>query len=152
MSDPTGTLARPLRTIVPRGPVARRARAVAGEIAALAADSDGLGSVVVGLPRRLDGAEHEQTARVLTFVDALRRSVDLPVALQDERLSSVEADARLAARDRTSVHDRTSARQRTSMHERTSVRERDWRRRKARLDAAAAAVILQDYLDTEDGA
>ena len=134
MSDPTGTLARPLRTIAPRGPVGRRARVVAGEIAALAADSDGLESVVVGLPRRLDGADHEQTARVRTFVDALRRSVDLPVALQDERLSSVEADARLAAR------------------ERTSVRERDWRRRKAQLDAAAAAVILQDYLDTEDGA
>ena len=89
---------------------------------------------MVGLPKRLDGAEHEQTARVLTFVDALRRSVDLPVALQDERLSSVEADARLAAR------------------ERASARERDWRRRKAQLDAAAAAVILQDYLDTEDGA
>ncbi|MXZ73394.1 MAG: Holliday junction resolvase RuvX [Acidobacteria bacterium] len=133
VSDPTGTLARPLRTIAPRGPVGRRARAVAGEIAALAADSDGLESVVVGLPRRLDGAGHEQTARVLTFVDALRRSVDLPVALQDERLSSVEADARLAARDRA------------------FVRERDWRRRKAQLDAAAAAVILQDYLDMEDG-
>ena len=43
--------------------------------------------------------------------------------LQDERLTSVEAESRLA------------------------VRERDWRKRKARLDAAAAAVILQDYLD-----
>ena len=28
------------------------------------------------------------------------------------------------------------------------MRERDWRKRKARLDAAAAAIILQDYLDT----
>ena len=128
VSDPTGTLARPLRTIAPSGPAGVRARAVAGEIAVLAAESDGLERVVVGLPRRLDGSDHEQTARVLTFVDVLRRSVDLPVALQDERLSSVEADARLA------------------------VRERDWRRRKAQLDAAAAAVILQDYLDTEDGA
>jgi putative Holliday junction resolvase len=45
------------------------------------------------------------------------------VALQDERLSSREAEERLA------------------------LRERDWRVRKARLDAAAAAVILQDYLD-----
>jgi RNase H-fold protein (predicted Holliday junction resolvase) len=43
--------------------------------------------------------------------------------LQDERLTSVEAEERLA------------------------VRERDWRKRKVRLDAAAAAVILQDYLD-----
>ena len=123
VSDPTGTLARPLRTIAPDGRVGARAKAVAGEIATLAAESDGLGRVVVGLPRRLGGADDEQTARVLTFVDALRESVDLPVALQDERLSSVEADALLAAR------------------------ERDWRRRKAKLDAAAAAVILQDYLD-----
>jgi putative Holliday junction resolvase len=46
------------------------------------------------------------------------------VILQDERLSSHEADERLRAR------------------------ERDWRRRKRKLDAAAAAVILQDYLDT----
>ena len=44
--------------------------------------------------------------------------------LQDERLTSREAESRLA------------------------VREKDWRARKARLDAAAAAIILQDYLDT----
>ncbi len=127
VSDPTGTLARPLRTIAPTGSTGVRAGAVAGEVAALAAESDGLQSVVVGLPRRLDGGVHAQTARVLTFVEALRQSVALPVALQDERLSSVEADQRLAAR------------------------EPDWRRRKRRLDAAAAAVILQDYLDAGGG-
>ena len=50
--------------------------------------------------------------------------------LQDERLSSVEAEQRLA------------------------VRERDWRARKRKLDAAAAAVILQDFIDghAADGA
>ena len=46
------------------------------------------------------------------------------MTLQDERLTSREAESRLA------------------------VREKDWRVRKARLDAAAAAIILQDYLDT----
>jgi putative Holliday junction resolvase len=80
--------------------------------------------VVVGRPCRLDGTPNEQTARVDAFVSALRRHIDLPVVLQDERLSSVEAESRLA------------------------LREKDWRRRKARLDAAAAAVILQDYLDS----
>lgn len=123
LSDPTATLARPLRTIELQGPPANRAAALAEAIAALAADTDGLAGVVVGLPRSLDGQPHGQTARVETFVHELRRAVDLPVVLQDERLSSVEADERLA------------------------VRERSWRRRKARLDAAAAAVILQDYLD-----
>lgn len=123
LSDPTATLARPLRTIELPGTPADRAVALAEEIAALAAEADGLVGVVVGLPRSLDGRPHAQTARVETFVHELRRSIDLPVVLQDERLSSVEADERLAAR------------------------ERNWRRRKARLDAAAAAVILQDYLD-----
>jgi putative Holliday junction resolvase len=46
------------------------------------------------------------------------------VVVQDERLTSHEADERLA------------------------VGERDWKKRKARLDAAAAAVILQEFLDT----
>ena len=64
-----------------------------------------------------------QTAEVDAFVARLRARTTLPVYLQDERLSSVEAEARLA------------------------VRETDWRRRKARLDAAAAAVILQEFLD-----
>ena len=49
----------------------------------------------------------------------------LPISLQDERLTSREAEARLA------------------------LRERDWRRRKHRLDAAAAAIVLQDWLDEQ---
>ena len=97
---------------------------VAAEIARLAAEEDGVQAVVVGLPRRLDGSPNEMTALVLAFADALRVRVGLPVVLQDERLSSREAESRLA------------------------VRERDWRVRKQRLDAAAAAVILQDYLDS----
>jgi putative Holliday junction resolvase len=80
--------------------------------------------VVVGLPRRLDGSPNEQTAVVTAFVGALRARIAQPVVLQDERLSSIEAESRLALRDR------------------------DWRSRKKKLDAAAAAVILQDYLDT----
>ena len=79
--------------------------------------------VVIGLPRRLDGSPTDQTAHVQQLVDALRARISLPIVLQDERLSSHEAEGRLA------------------------VNERDWRARKAKLDAAAAAVILQDYLD-----
>ena len=63
------------------------------------------------------------TARVERFAQELAARTALPVALQDERLSSREAESRLA------------------------LRERDWRIRKERLDAAAAAIILQDYLD-----
>lgn len=123
VSDASAMLARPLRVVAPRGSMRERAAAVAGEVAAVAAEPDGLALVVLGVPRSLDGAAHRQTERVLAFADALRAVTGVPLVLQDERLTSVEAESRLA------------------------VRERDWRKRKARLDAAAAAVILQDYLD-----
>ena len=79
-------------------------------------------AAIVGLPRRLSGEEHEQSQAARRFADELGRLSGLQVYLQDERLSSVEAEQRLA------------------------VRERDWRARKRKLDAAAAAVILQDFI------
>ena len=98
VSDPTGTLARPLRTISPRGSLAERASAVGAEVSKMLMESgeSDLGAVVVGFPRSLSGAEQQETERVLAFVDALRASIPLPVLLQDERLSSVEAEQRLA--------------------------------------------------------
>jgi putative Holliday junction resolvase len=80
-------------------------------------------AVVVGLPQRLGGGDTDQSAPAREFAARLGDVLGLPVHLQDERLSSHEADPPQA------------------------VGERDWRRRKAKLDAAAAAVILQDYLD-----
>ena len=123
VSDATGMLARPLRVLERRGSLRDRVAAVAAEVAGTAAEPDGLALVVVGVPRALNGAPHGQTDRALAFADALRAVIGVPVRVQDERLTSVEAEQRLA------------------------VRERDWRKRKAKLDAAAAAVILQDYLD-----
>ncbi|MGE5244238.1 MAG: Holliday junction resolvase RuvX [Betaproteobacteria bacterium] len=122
ISDASGTLARPLRTLRVSGFPDALAQ-VAAETARLSEDEDGLAGVVVGLPRRLDGTPTAETPQVEAFVAALRERIRVPIVLQDERLSSQEAESRLA------------------------VGERDWRARKARLDAAAAAVILQDYLD-----
>jgi putative Holliday junction resolvase len=123
VSDATRTLARPLVVLQ----VARLDEAAvacaADEIARLATEEDGVSGIVVGLPRRLDGRPNEMTARVEVFAAHLGVRAGLPVMLQDERLSSREAESRLAERDK------------------------DWRSRKKRLDAAAAAVILQDYLD-----
>jgi putative Holliday junction resolvase len=96
----------------------------AAEIARLADEDDGLDALVIGLPRRLDGSANDMTPRVEAFAQTLGRRVSLPVVLQDERLTSVEAESRLATRDK------------------------NWRSRKARIDAAAAAIILQDYLDS----
>jgi putative Holliday junction resolvase len=121
ISDASGVLARPLEVIEARGPA--QLLRVAEAVRRIAAEEDGLDLVVVGLPLRLDGTPNEQTGAVTAFVAALGPRIGLPVVLQDERLSSVEAESRLALRDR------------------------DWRSRKKKLDAAAAAVILQDYLD-----
>jgi putative holliday junction resolvase len=122
VSDASGTLARPLTTLE-RGSSDRDAvERLHGLIAELAAEDD-VDAVVVGLPTRLDGSPHRQTERVSTMVTLLSARLTIPVFTCDERLSSREAEERL------------------------SVREKDWRKRKLKLDAAAAAVILQDYLD-----
>jgi putative holliday junction resolvase len=124
LSDATGLLARPWKTLAREGNPSQVAAMLGVEIAALQADADGLEAVVLGFPRRLNGEEHDQSRVVRVVADHLRRILSVPLHLQDERLSSREADALLA---------RT---------------EKDWRKRKAALDAAAAAVILQDHLDT----
>lgn len=122
ISDRSRTLARPLSTLTvsdSRDAVDR----VAAEVTRLAAEEDGVSMVVVGMPARLDGSPTALTSHVAAFVEALQTRIPVPVVIEDERLTSHEAESRLA------------------------VRERDWRRRKEKLDAAAAAVILQDYLD-----
>ncbi len=121
ISDPSGVLARPLRAIrSDEGPLLEQ---VLRAIEAMLAEEDGLGTVVIGMPRRLDGSRHDLADRVQALADALRARVRVPIVFQDERLTSHEAEARL------------------------TERHRDWRDRKARLDAAAAAIILQDYID-----
>lgn len=126
VSDASGTLARPLKTIE-RGPsdpeAVERLNALVTELAV----EDGISSVVVGVPVRLDGSSSPQTVRAKAMVTLLSARLAIPVVTQDERLSSREAEERL------------------------SVRVKDWRKRKAKLDAAAAAVILQDYLDARAG-
>jgi putative Holliday junction resolvase len=123
VSDVTRTLARPLGVLRPAGLDVDAVQLSADEIGRLAREEDGVASIVVGLPRRLDGTPSDMTRRVEQFARQLEARTALPVTLQDERLSSREAESRLA------------------------IREKDWRVRKQRLDAAAAAVILQDYLD-----
>lgn len=77
--------------------------------------------LLVGRPLSDDGSPHEMTARCERFADQLRGRFRLPVDAVDERFSSVEADAALRGRGL------------------------DWRQRKARVDAEAAVIILQDW-------
>src|SRR5712664_1484055 len=95
ISDSSRTLARPLATITVNGATDGVARVVQ-EITRLVSEEDGLSTIVVGLPVRLDGSPNEQTVRVAAFVDALRARTPLPIVTVDERLTSREAESRLA--------------------------------------------------------
>jgi len=122
ISDASRTLARPLEAIT----VASDADAVdrvARRVAQLDGEDEGIATIVVGMPSSLDGTPTPQTARVMAFIASLKTRTKVPIATEDERLTSREAESRLA------------------------LREKDWRKRKAQLDAVAAAVFLQDYLD-----
>ena len=123
VSDASGMLARPWKVLQHNGSIRISAKLLASAADVLSKEEDGLGEIVIGLPLSLDGTPHEQTTRVRELSGYLSRLVNFPVLFQDERLTSREAESRLA------------------------VKERNWRRRKVKLDAAAAAVILQDYLD-----
>ena len=115
LSDASGMLARPWKTLAVAG-IDRQAGELARAVEALAAESDGLSVIVIGLPRRLSGEANEQTAAVEQLAARLGRHTAV-------RLTSHEAEELL------------------------SRREKDWRKRKSQLDAVAAALILQDYLD-----
>jgi putative Holliday junction resolvase len=123
VSDATCTLARPVTVLRITALEGDGLQTTAAEITRLAAEEDGVASIVVGMPRRLDGLPNDMTKRVSAFGEELQRATGVPIVFQDERLTSREAESRLAATDR------------------------DWRSRKARLDAAAAAIVPQDYLD-----
>jgi putative Holliday junction resolvase len=123
ISDASGTLARPLE-VVQGTSLKAQWTPLLDVISRVQTEDDPLTAIVVGVPHRLDGSATEFTAKALDFIERLARRVAVPVVPLDERLTSVEAEALLAER------------------------EPDWRRRKARLDAMAAAVLLQEYLDS----
>jgi putative Holliday junction resolvase len=125
VSDPSATLARPLDTVAGSANPGTAVTAVLEAIETFEAADEPITTIVVGLPKRLDGSANEQTSHATEFAAVLAGRSGRTVVLQDERLTSHRADELLGER------------------------ERDWRVRKRRLDAVAAAVILQEYLDTK---
>jgi len=120
MSDATGMLASPLVVLDRR----RGLAPVLDELAAVVARS-GVGSVVVGLPLNADGSEGTQARRARDFARVATRVLGVPVSLWDERLSTQAAEQIVRDQGRNPRR----------------LRER------GEIDAIAAAVILQDYLD-----
>lgn len=79
-------------------------------------------TIVVGFPRRLNGTAGEEAKKAEAFAAQIEAHLGLPVILWDERLSTVRAARALA--------------------------EGGKRKRRLGIDAVAAVVILQDYLDS----
>jgi putative Holliday junction resolvase len=112
-----------LRTARPLQVVERRGDAPDLAILAGVAAEFEVTQAVVGLPLNMDGTEGASASFARGFAAKLGEVLNVPVALQDERLSTFEAESRLRERG-------------------LSVKES-----KAQVDAEAAAVILQDWLD-----
>ena len=122
LSDPTGTLASPLPTVKRR----------AGKRPPLAtlvgiAESHDAGALVFGLPLTLSGEDSEWTRTVRRVGAALSDRTGLPVHFVDERLTSVRAEKAV----------------------RSLGLPKKKREQKERVDAAAAVLILQSWLDRQ---
>jgi putative Holliday junction resolvase len=81
--------------------------------------------IVIGLPLNMDDSEGFQAKRVREFGKLLSEKVEVPILFHDERLSSFSASEKLATMSLT------------------------WSRRKKRLDALAAAEILEGFLESK---
>lgn len=121
ISDELGMLAHP-RPHLPGKDPGRLVEALAALV-----EAEGITHVVVGLPRSLDGREGPPARRARKFAERLRARVSAEVELFDEWLSTREASARLREGG-------------------SSAREQ-----RERIDSAAAAVLLQAWLDADRG-
>jgi len=95
---------------------------LAQTIAAQAAER-AVGGIVVGLPRNMDGSEGASAQNARAFAETLKDLVDVPVEMRDERGTTITAHGYLNNTDTRG------------------------KKRKAVVDAVAATIILQDYLD-----
>jgi len=117
VADELGLMAHPRQYLD-----GRDQRRVVGELARLAA-AEGITVFVIGLPRQLNGKEGLAAGRARRFAEQLARRTPARVELVDEWLSTVEAHARLREQGTNS------------------------REARERVDSAAAAVLLQSWLD-----
>ena len=117
LSDPSQVLATPLKTIVRASD-----ETTIGEILGLV-KKFAISKIVVGLPYSLSGAIGKQAEKVLAFTKEIEKATDTVIVMQDERLTSVSASQKLREAGKKGA------------------------KLKNEMDAAAATVILQSYLD-----
>jgi len=114
----------PMETIISPLAVLPTAKDLVDKILAIAHDEN-VEAVILGLPLNMDGTSGPQAKIVQAFADKLKKHISIPVFLQDERLTTFAAEGKLAARELTR------------------------KKRRARIDAVAAAEILQAFLDSK---
>ena len=112
LSDLTARLPHPLTTLDGTAPAAPAVQTLIAEY--------GVTAIVVGLPRGLDGQETAQTKTVRAFANALQPAVPVPLFLQDEAVTSRQAEDELRARGKPYA--------------------------KGDIDALSATYILEDFL------
>lgn len=118
LSDETATIAQPLE-FIPAEPFAD----FLNRLKQILAEKQ-VAQILVGMPRNMDGSYGPAALKVQEFVAVLKETIVIPIKTWDERLTSAQANRMLIQAD---------------------VR-RD--KRKQRVDAAAAAILLQSYLDS----
>lgn len=119
ISDPTGTIAQALATVPAEPP-----ESLASRLAELAKENEAT-RVIVGLPRRMDGSYGPEAKSARALADALRQASRLPVALVDERLTTVAAERSMIAGGARRA------------------------KRRADIDRVAATLLLQSHLDSK---
>jgi len=122
VGDPTGTVARPVTTIV------HTSRQDDFEAIARLVDEYEVECVVVGLPLSLDGTEGPQARRTRRYAERLAQALNVPIEFWDERYSSVRAEEILRGKKKKKGR-------------------KNRRRARGDVDATAAAVFLQSFLD-----
>jgi len=125
LAEPFGTLDR-----INRNEDMRRLRELVRE--------HGVKQIVVGLPLRLDGTRGEMAEEAARFAERVRKQLGVPVELVDERLTSWEAERMLEEQQGRTIHSPSS-------------KKRKKESARPGVDAMAAALILREYLDRQQG-
>ncbi|GAC1636860.1 MAG: Holliday junction resolvase RuvX [Candidatus Acidiferrum sp.] len=120
-------LAKPLSTLerINRNEDMRRLRELVRD--------QGVKQIVVGLPLNLDGTRGEMAEEAERFAERARKQIGVPVEMQDERLTSWEAERLLEEEFGKKYHDESEKNKKVTSDKPT-------------VDSVAAAVILREYL------
>lgn len=118
ISDPNQIISKPLKTII-----LSDSQYIYNELEKIISDYE-IQKLIIGLPLGMDGKNTQQTSKVEAFKENLQNKISIPVILFDERLSSVSAKKSLISQGIKTGHN------------------------KSKIDQTAAAIFLQQYLDT----